>query len=217
MIILNIQKRRHHHDVNISQIFEQILLLYGPFIDQTYSLFSLTEWKTIIDQHGDMLTRMIKTFLQLYEELFEYINESYHHQQEFFNCIFQYWYKIVKCLITNEYTHSILDIYHRYLTHLSWAKYRLTIECLLIFDELINANNSENIPSTSLYEFIIFILSTIDIHVWMIENDEKLIISLVPVHFRLLINIFLSPQAKYTQVKKKFAKKIQSLFFECLE
>jgi len=35
----------------------------------------------------------------------------------------------------------------------------------------------------------------------MIENEEKLIIELVPTHFRLLINIFLSPQAKYTQVR----------------
>jgi hypothetical protein len=207
MLILNIQKRRNHHDMNISQIFEQILLLYGPFIDQTYSLYSLTEWKTIIDHHGDMLTRLIKTFLQLYEELFEYINESYHYQQEFFNCIFQYWYKIVKCLIINEYTHSILDIYHRYLINLSWANYRLTIECLLIFEEIINANNLENIPSTSLYEFIIYILSTIDIHSWMIEKDEKLVSSLVPIHFRLIVNIFLSPQAKYTQVRKIKTKK----------
>ncbi|CAF0898086.1 unnamed protein product [Adineta steineri] len=199
MLILNIQKRRIHHDYNISQIFEQILLLYGPFIDQTYSLFSLTEWKTIIDHHGDMLTRMIKTFLQLYEELYEYINESYQYQQEFFNCIFQYWYKIVKHLITNEYTHPILDIYHRYLPHLSWTNYHLTIECLLIFDELINANNLENIPSTSLYEFIIYILSTIDIHTWMIEKDEKLTTALVPTYFCLLINIYLSPQAKYAQ------------------
>ncbi|UJR33312.1 hypothetical protein I4U23_020762 [Adineta vaga] len=199
MLILNIQKRRTHHDFNIGQIFEQILLLYGPFIDQTYSLFSLTEWKTVIDYHGDMLTRMIKTFLQLYEEFYEYINEFYHHQQEFFHCIFQYWYKIVKCLIIHEYAHPILDIYHRYLPHLSWTNYRLTIESLLIFDELINANNIENIPSTSLYEFIIHILSTIDIHTWMIENDDKIIRSLVPIYFRLLINIFLSPQSKYTQ------------------
>ncbi|CAF0819959.1 unnamed protein product [Rotaria sordida] len=199
MVILNIQKCRIHHDMNISQIFEQIFLLYGPFIDPTYSLFSLAEWKIIIDHHGDMLTRMIKTFIQLSEELFQYINESYNYQQEFFHCLFQYWYKIVKYLITNEYTHSILDIYHRYLPRIPWTNYRLTIECLLIFDELINANNSENIPSTSLYEFIIYILSSIDIHSWMIENDEKLIMSLVPSHFRLLINIFLSPQAKYTQ------------------
>ena len=70
MLILSIQKRRNHHDMNIPQLFEQILLLYGPFIDQTYSLYSLTEWKTIIDHHGDMLTRMIKTFLQLSEEFF---------------------------------------------------------------------------------------------------------------------------------------------------
>jgi hypothetical protein len=201
MLILNIQKHRNHHDMNIIQIFEQILLLYGPFIDQNYSLYSLTEWKTIIDHHGDMLTRMIKTFLQLYEELFEYINESYHYQQEFFNCIFQYWYRIVKCLITNEYTHSILDIYHRYLTHLSWSNYRLTMECLLIFEQLINTNNFETIPSTSLYEFIIHILSTIDIHIWMIEKEEKLVSVLVPVYFRLVVNIFLSPQAKYTQVR----------------
>ncbi|CAF3443010.1 unnamed protein product [Rotaria socialis] len=199
MLILNMQKRRNHHDINISQIFEQVLLLYSPFIDQTYALFSLTEWKTVIDHHGDMLTRLIKTFIQLSEELFKYLNESYKHQQEFFHCMFQYWYKIAKCLITNEYTHSILDIYHRYLPRLSWTNFRLTIECLLIFDELINANNAENNPSASLYEFIIHILSTIDIHSWMIENDENLIMSLVPIHFRLLVNMFLSPQAKYAQ------------------
>lgn len=201
MLILNMQKRQNHHDMNISQMFEQILSLYGPFIDQTYSLFALNEWKTIIDHHGDMLTRMVKTFTQLTEELFKYLNESYKYQQEFFHCMFQYWYKIVKCLITNEYTHSILDIYHRYLPKLPWTNFRLTIECLLIFDELINANNAENTPSASLYEFILYILSAIDIHSWMIENDEKIIISLVPIHFRLLINIFLSPQAKYTQVR----------------
>jgi hypothetical protein len=154
-----------------------------------------------------MLTRMIKTFLQLYEELFEYINESYHYQQEFFNCIFQYWYRIVKRLITNEYTHSILDIYHRYLTSLAWANYRLTMECLLIFEELILANNLENIPSTSLYKFIISILSTIDIHSWMIDKDEKLVSSLVPIHFRLVINIFLSPQAKYSEVREQNSMK----------
>lgn len=206
MLILNIQKRRNHHDMNISQVFEQICLLYAPFINPTYSLYSLTEWKTIIDHHGDMLTRMIKTFLQLYEELFEYINENYHHQQEFFHCIFIYWYRIVKCLITNEYAHPILDIYHRYLTHLSWTKYRLTIERLLAFEEIINANNAETIPSTSLYEFVIYILSTIDIHTWMIEKDDKLVSSLVPVHFRLVVNIFQSPQAKYTQVINKINK-----------
>ena len=150
-----------------------------------------------------MLTRLIKTFLQLYEEFYEYINEFYQHQQGFFHCIFQYWYKIVKCLITQEYTHAIMDIYHRYLPKLSWANYRLNIECLLIFDELISANNLENIPSTSLYEFIIHILSTVDIHTWMIENDERTIHSLVPNYFRLLINIFLSPQAKYVQVNAK--------------
>lgn len=207
MLILNIQKRRTQHDFSVSQIFEQMLLLYGPFIDQTYSLFALTEWKTIIDQHGDMLTRMIKTCLQLYEEFYEYINESYHHQQEFFHCIFQYWYKIVKCLITSEYTHPILDIYHRYLPQLAWARYRLTMECLLIFDEVINANNAENIPSTSLFEFVIHVLSTVDIHTWMIENDEKTISVLVPTYFRLLINIFLSPQAKYTQVGREETKR----------
>ncbi|CAF1389705.1 unnamed protein product [Rotaria sordida] len=74
---------------------------------------------------------------------------------------------LVKYLITNEYTHSILDIYHRYLP--------------------LNANNSENNPSTSLYEFIIYILSSIDMHSGMIENDEELIMSLVPSHFRLVI------------------------------
>lgn len=200
MVILNIQKRHQQREMAVTPIFEQILHLYGPFIDQTSSLFALTEWKTIVDHHGDTLTRMIKTFLQLYEELYAYIKDSYHHQQEFFTCIFQYWYKIVKCLITNEYTHPILDIYHRYLTNLSWPEYRLTVECLLIFDELISANNAETIPSTSLYEFIIHVLSNIDIHSWMVKSDERLVMSLVPLHFRLLINIFLSPQAKYTQV-----------------
>ena len=199
MIILNFQKRRNHHDLNISQVFEQILLLYGPFIDPTDTLFSLAEWKLIIDHHGDMLTRMIKTFLQLYEEIFEYINESYQCQQEFLTCVFQYWYRMVKCLITHEYTHTILDIYHRYLTHLSWATYRLNVESLLIFDELITANNLEHIPSTSVYEFIVHVLSNIDIHSWMIEKDERLMVSLVPIHFRLLVNLFLSPQGKYTQ------------------
>ena len=204
MVILNIQKRHQHHEMIVTPIFEQILLLYGPFIDPTNSLFSLTEWKTIIDNHGDMLTRLIKTFLQLYGELFEYIKDSSYRQQEFFTCIFQYWYKVVKTLITNEYAHSILDIYHRYLPQLSWSEYRLTVECLLIFDELINANNAETIPSTSLYEFIIHVLSAIDIHSWMIESNERLVTSLVPLHFRLLVNIFLSPQAKYTQVSAVF-------------
>ena len=74
------------------------------------------------------------------------------------------------------------------------------MECLLIFDQLINANNLEMIPSTSLYEFIIHILSTIDIHTWMIKKEEKVISVLVPIYFRLVVNIFLSPQAKYTQV-----------------
>ena len=201
MIILSIQKRRNHHDMNIPQLFEQILVLYAPFIDPTYSLYSLAEWKTIIDHHGDMLTRLIKTFLQLDEELFEYINESYHNQQAFFHAIFQYWYRIARSLLAHEYTHAILDIYHRYLTHLSWANYRLTLECLLIFDQLINTNNGEMIPSTSLYEFIIHILSTIDIHTWLINKEEKLVGSLVPIYFRLMVNIFLSPQAKYTQVR----------------
>lgn len=202
MIILSIQKRRHHHDMNISQLFEQMLLLYAPLIDPTYSLYSLTEWKTIIDHHGDMLTRLIKTFLQLDEELFEYINESYHNQQDFFHAIFQYWYRIARSLLSHEYTHAILDIYHRYLTNLSWANYRLTLECLLIFEQLINANNAEMIPSTSLYEFILHILATIDIHTWMINKEEKLVSALVPVYFRLIVNIFLSPQAKYTQVRR---------------
>lgn len=200
MIILSIQKRQNHHDMNISQIFDQIFLFYGPFIDPTYSVYSLTEWKSIIDHHGDILTRMIKTFVQISEEFYKHINDSYNYEQEFLNCVFLYWYKLVKCLITNEYSHSILDIYHRYLVRVAWNNYRLTIECLLIFDELISANNAENIPSTSLYEFVIYILSTIDIHIWMIESDEKLITSLVPIHFRLLVNLFLSPQARYTQV-----------------
>ena len=200
MIILNIQKRLNNHDMNISQLFEQILLLYAPFIDPTYSLYSLNEWKTIIDHHGDMLTRLIKTFLQLYEELFEYINESYHHQQEFFQAIFQYWFRIARGLLPHEYAHAILDIYHRYLTHLSWVNYRLTLESLLTFDQLINTNNTQMIPSTSLYEFILHILSTIDIHTWMINKEDKLVSTLVPVYFRLMVNVFLSPQAKYTQV-----------------
>ena len=202
MLILTMQKYQNH-DMNISQMFEKILLLYGPFIDQTYSLFSLNEWRNIIDYHGEMLTRMIKTYIQLIDKLLEYLSESYHYKQNFLNMIFQYWYKIVKYLITNECTHSILDIYHRYLSRLSWTNYRLTMECLLIFDELINANNAENSPSTSLYEFIIHIMSTIDIHSWMIDIDENMLISLVPTYFRLLINIFLSPQAQYTQVRKR--------------
>lgn len=200
MIILNIQKRRNHHDMNIPQLFEQILLLYAPFIDPTYSLYSLTEWKTIIDHHGDMLTRLIKTFLQLYEELFEYINDSFHYQQEFFQAIFQYWFRIARCLLPHEYAHVILDIYHRYLKNLSWANFRLTLESLLTFDQLINTNNAELIPSMSLYEFLLHILSTIDIHTWMIDKEEKLVGTLVPVYFRLMVNVFLSPQAKHTQV-----------------
>ncbi|CAF1347661.1 unnamed protein product [Rotaria sordida] len=75
--------------------------------------------------------------MQLSEELFQYINESYSYQQEIFF--------------------------------------------------FVNANNSENNPSTSLYEFIIYILSSIDMHSGMIENDEELIMSLVPSHFRLVI------------------------------
>jgi hypothetical protein len=42
----------------------------------------------------------------------------------------------------------------------------------------------------------------------MIEKDEKLVSSLVPIHFRLVINIFLSPQAKYTQVRRKKNREI---------
>jgi len=195
MMILNIEKSRNIHHWKINSTFDEIFRLYQPFIDPTMSCFALTEWKTIIDYQGDMLTRMIKTFLQLNEKFYEFIKDSFHYQQEFFRCIFQFWYKIVKCLITNEFVHPILDIYHQYLSQLSWSNYRLTIENLLIFDELINANNAENIPSTSLYKFIITILSSIDIHEWMRTNEQ----TLVPTYFRLLINLFLSPQAKYNE------------------
>jgi len=200
MLILSLEKFRQYHEVNFEPIFEQILLLYGPFIDQTYSRYSLPEWKSIIDQYGDMLTRLIKQFCQLYEEFFEYISESFHLRQQYFSSIFLYWYRIVKCLISYEQTHPILDIYHRYLPQLPWSHYRLTDERLLVFEDLIQTNNSESIPSASLYEFIIHILSTIDIHSWMIDQDEKLLISITPVYFRLIIHIFHSSQAKYTQV-----------------
>jgi hypothetical protein len=200
MIILLLQKHRQYQEQTIQPITEQILRLYEPFIDPANEFFNLLQWKTIIDHHGDMLTRMIKTFVQLNEELYDYIKESFHYQQEFFSCLFHYWYRIVKYCLENECTHTILDIYHRYFMRLSWSNYRLSPECLLIFDELITINNAHTTSSTSIYEFILSIFSNVNIEFWTIDNDERLLTSLIPIYFRLLINIFLSSQAKSTQV-----------------
>ena len=200
MIILSIEKVPTTHEANVKIIFDQILLLYGLFIDPTNTLFSLTEWKMIVDHQGDLLTRLIKTFLQLNEEFLERIKHSDQQQRHFYDCLFNYWYKIVKSLIDVEYAHPILDIYHRYLTHVPWNDYCLTIESILILDQLISANNHEKNSSFSLYEFILHLVSSINIHQFVLNDDEHSLVSLVPIYFRLLINIFISSQVKFTQV-----------------
>lgn len=201
MIILNIRQSLTQNDLKIKSIFDKIISAYGIFIDPSNSLFSLGEWKTIIDHQGDMLTRLIKTFVQLMKEFYEYINESCLNEQELFNSLFSYWYKVVRTLIPDEYSHSILDIYHRHLTQIPWENYRLTIESVLILDEVISMNEDEKNPSSSLYEFVVFLVSSIDARNWISRSDERTLAAIVPNYFRVLIKIFSSSQAKHLTVR----------------